>query len=1266
MLTAAAALQAREVSPQEALSAARDFLGTSAPRKAAPAVLNQSSINDAAQPYYLFNSTDSEGFVIISGDDRAPKVLGYSDSGTIDPSNLPPQLKAILARFAEGIDKLPDVKHKSWSKAPTRSEEKGVLIPTANWGQGYPYNTECPEKDGEPTLTGCVATAMAIAMKHHNWPESYDWDAMPMNTEADPLDFEKDSPELARLMHDAGEAVFMEYDPYESGAYLDWIGHRMQYVFHYSPECQYLGWENYELENWNSMLKAQLDKGNPVIYDGFGSGGHHAFILDGYDGDELYHVNWGWNGMGNGYYALLDLTPFEGENFSDHQGMVINIEPDHDMGEYSECFVDFGYLWALGSTHRAAEMNLSVENIETGKPFQLINDRITITPGFEGIVGVAIVDKDDNIKEVLRTHHVSSFQEWNNSYSITSTAIRYYDLIPTCEIVSSDRLQLVSKHDKDDKFRLMLGTMEWPSSRPVTGNTPKRCKVIFNIGEGIQCIYSREGDPNGSIEVPTGQTVVDALIGEYYAMNYGKVDPTAEDPISMELHGNFFGGNMESWTGHEPTGYGFGVYAEENIADIKLLHLEGQAIHLDEAGTLKEKLAAANLLTLGDLALTGKMNATDFWFLRDNCRNLTSLDLSGVTIEEYTGGDGSGWISDDMVHPANAIPYMAIPSLTNLATLILPENLEAIEGFSLQGLKLQSISIPAGVKSIGRDAFYGNYELEAVEVYNPEVIEMEFSPFDDTKCPANGVLFLPEGGVEAYAQAEFWKDFGRILEKPMPVPLKSTFTLDNVVYSCYIDEATITGWEGEPVDIVIPETFVSDGIEYTVTAIGNDAFNNCSSLESFTMPNSVKEMGYNAFFFCSNLRSIKLSENIKEIQYYTFAGCRSLEDFTITPNIELLGSHALYGTGLTSLFIPKTLAVNTSDSPFGGHDNLEEFTVEEGSECFKAIDGNLYRIFEKGLTLESIPGKKEGILEIPDECKHVMRGALDTNLITDLIFNDGLETISEYALFGSWTLQHLSLPSSVFISPNAIYDSYALESVTFHGTPGITGPIFYNCPVLRHIYVNAPEGETVKLDGLFAEEYENLNIYSPKLDPDFEYAGNHTIFVPGACASRHELSRAANVVEMWKYGVSPAKGLISIVPQIEGLKIEKVTINGRVVKPTTENGTFYQIEEDTPEVEMLSEGDASDKNPDVQVEYTLHGRQTMTTHYTPEFNAALPDDLPTAIETIAGDSAAEIEIYSLDGTLLFKGNDKSALGRLAPGVYLTRRGNQTRKVCVGR
>lgn len=1266
LLLTASAAYSRQISPEEASAVASEFLKTSElqGRVSTTPVKIKGQIGETeASPYHVFNSTDGNGFVIIAGDDRAPRILGYSDKGSFDGTNMPPQLKALLTSYAARLEKAPDVRHDSWNKAPARNSEKGVLLPTSNWGQGYPYNTECPVIDGEHALTGCVATAMAIVMKYHNWPEGYNWDAMPMNTEEEPINFEEnnDLPALAQIMHDAGEAVFMQYSLEESGAYLDWIGHRLQSVFQYSPDCQYIGGDHFEKDEWETMLRDNLDKGLPVIYDGFGSGGHHAFVLDGYNSSDMYHVNWGWNGLDNGYYVLDALEPAEGWGFSEYNGMVMNIEPAHERGDYSECFTDYGYLWTTGANRRVAIMNISVEDIKKGEPFHLFNSALTVTPGFKGQIGVAIVDKDNKIKEVLRTVYCNTFEPGTQNASPSCLSMRFYDLVPTCDIDNDDRLQFVSKHDNDDYYKLILGTMEWPSSKSVAGNVPERSVVTFNVSEGVECnIRLEDASAIESRSIPEGTTEIPAYYGELLHIYFNKKDADSGNPLHIALHGKMYGGDDEYWTGQEGQTYPLEVYGDKYQVEIKMLNLTDESIHLDTAGTLKERLADTEGMNIGNLTVSGKMNALDFWYIRDNCPSLQTLNLKDVEIEEITAGDGA-FVPDGMTHPANTIPYRALPGLANLTKLTLPEGITAIEGFSLMAMKLASISIPEGVTTIGRDAFWGNNDLQVVEVLSPEPPTFDYNPFEDTKCPANGFLFVSNGCEDKYKEAEIWKDFSRIIEGSIPDPLKPKVTLDNIVYECFIDQACIIGYEGEPVEVVIPEKITVNGISYTVTELKEESFRGCSSLKSFIMPESITSIGHYCLSGCSNLESLKLSTNITQIPYEAFSWCESLKEFRITPNITSMGDGCLAGTGITEMYIPNTLIPAPYSTPFGSNFNLEAFEVEEGHEYYKVVDGLLYRISEEGLLLESIPGAKSGIVATAPECLELLRRSVygESN-ISGLVLNDGLRLIDPYAIYANNSLSYVSIPSSATILESAFNSNPTLESVAFNGQPTAIGKIFANCPAIKHIYLNG-EGK-IGFDGLFEDEYENLNFYNPSIESRYDYSGNHTLIIPGAAAEMFGEIPAENVIEMWEYKIDRGNNRLLIAPAMEGISIDKVTINGRVVN--LENG-YYSIAEDSPELMANATADSEPYvDPDVKVEYTLHGLQSMTTHYAPEFNATLPDSVITGIDNLTGGESSAIDIFSLDGTEVVKGADKSALQKLAPGVYIIRQGSKRMKVAV--
>lgn len=180
-----------------------------APGKSSSAL--RSGTVDGAVDYFVFNVPGNKGFVIVSGDDRTYPVLGQSDEGNFDPNNLPDNLRAMLAfyqsqiTYAERKDLEASVNIQAeWGRylaGNLRAASTKVLLTTARWDQGDPYNRQTPIIDGYHAVTGCVATALAIVMRYHEYPVEtvtssnrvneywsglpvsygpYEWDKMPL------------------------------------------------------------------------------------------------------------------------------------------------------------------------------------------------------------------------------------------------------------------------------------------------------------------------------------------------------------------------------------------------------------------------------------------------------------------------------------------------------------------------------------------------------------------------------------------------------------------------------------------------------------------------------------------------------------------------------------------------------------------------------------------------------------------------------------------------------------------------------------------------------------------------------------------------------------------------------------------------------------------------------------------------------------------------------------------------------------------------------
>lgn len=309
------------------------------------------SVNMEDKDYYIFNDrVKGNGFVIISGKDDVNPVLGYSDQGFVNESNLPASLQYFLSHTrssGQSVDK------GTRSSAPAQPVVEPLI--KTQWYQLEPYNTKTP---GPAFFTGCVATAMAQVMNYHKWPERghgvvsytsyspsdgnkadpvgelsydlsqsvYDWDNMlPTYQNGNWNEAQVDA--VSTLMRDCGYAAHMQYSTTESSSFDHDAATALVQNFGYDVKA-YPHYGEYNSESWLALMKNEFDKGYPVIMFGqtkmYGGGGH-CFIADGYDSNDYIHINWGWNGEGDGYYCLGMFTPVHGgetHNYSYMQNMI--------------------------------------------------------------------------------------------------------------------------------------------------------------------------------------------------------------------------------------------------------------------------------------------------------------------------------------------------------------------------------------------------------------------------------------------------------------------------------------------------------------------------------------------------------------------------------------------------------------------------------------------------------------------------------------------------------------------------------------------------------------------------------------------------------------------------------------------------------------------------------------------------------------------------------------------------------------------------------
>lgn len=308
--------------------------------------------------YYVFNML--EGWVIVSARSERWPVIGYNFQGRMEaPEQLPISLQSWLQTFvdeaafieSQQLEPSPEITAlwghyltddlRSLDVFPKRDVATPLL--TNTWNQNHPYNIYCPVDPNGPgghVYVGCVATAMAMIMHYWRYPNQgqgqhqyyaspygmqyanfgeahYNWDAMQDVIEnTHPHD-------VALISYHAAVSVNMMFSPDGSGAYSFHVPGAMTSRFKYSNAAQYLEKNNYQNATWENMLQEQLDAGVPLYYSGYSSTGGHAFVCDGYQGNNYYHFNFGWGGSSNGWFSLQNVG-----GFSSGQGMVRNLVPN--------------------------------------------------------------------------------------------------------------------------------------------------------------------------------------------------------------------------------------------------------------------------------------------------------------------------------------------------------------------------------------------------------------------------------------------------------------------------------------------------------------------------------------------------------------------------------------------------------------------------------------------------------------------------------------------------------------------------------------------------------------------------------------------------------------------------------------------------------------------------------------------------------------------------------------------------------------------------
>ncbi len=515
--------------------------------KLAHAEMNSKMLDRAV--YYIFNS--SNGYVIVSGDDRAEEILGYGDA-PLNINNIPCNMKAWLSNYKEQIEYLQaheglQVETPSMM-APSRIASVAPLL-TALWDQEAPYWNQCII-NGNQCLTGCPATSAAMVFYYWKYPDfetpevpgyrcelstSYWGGASYVNVAAlPPVTFDWDNMKdsysgnyttaqgtaVATLMRYIGQAEHMAYGTSAAGGSgvdadsvsliadaFKFFGYDEETVQVVKKTSAYSGGTTlYTDAEWAELIQTELAEDRPIVFCAIAGGmfgGGHAFNVDGYDATtNKYHINFGWSGSSNNYYALNAFNG-SGSTFNQYQQMVIGVQPPlqtprlkADQSELSmECYKNSTSSSKFTLNGRNLEGNVTITLNDENGVFSI--DQNTLTPDADG--------------KVNNTIHVTYAPKTEGEYTatITCSAPGVDDIVITLHGASDYELYRPVMSQADEQYITSNSfRAEWTDNTPAENVT----SYTLEVQAKPDVTLLSEGDWSG---VPKDNTNIAANAADY-------------------------------------------------------------------------------------------------------------------------------------------------------------------------------------------------------------------------------------------------------------------------------------------------------------------------------------------------------------------------------------------------------------------------------------------------------------------------------------------------------------------------------------------------------------------------------------------------------------------------------------------------------------------------------------------------------------------------------------------------------------------------------
>lgn len=834
--------------------------------------------------YYVFNAEDNGGFIIVAGDDRARQILAVGDHA-IDMEHLPANVQWWLDQYKTQIEMLAAQPEDDAASAVTRPQRAaadiadiGDIAPmlTSTWSQGPPFNDQCPVYQGERSATGCVATAMAQVMYYWKFPDEFpalssyvtsslgivvpelpatrlDWDNM-IDSYSQQYTPEQGEA-VATLMRYCGQGCRMDYDPEGSAA---WEVEQLMalQLCGYNQESECLSRDDFDDEQWNAMILEDLVAGRPVLYTGTSSDGGHAFVLDGY-ANGMYHVNWGWGGGYDGYYAL-DALGKGSWQFNYYQTMQYHVYPDAEssMGPTYDFEVAGIYYKIDGDAVAVTKKSIQLDSYSGAVTIPETVTHEGRTYAVTAIASGAFMNCR-SLTALTLPATVTHIGKWGIA---KCPELKTMDIIGKGKVFDSNAV-----YDCEKLNAVIVDDVEsWCSMTFVN--------VLSNPAIWGGSLFDRQGNKMTDIVIPAS---VDK-VGDYaFIYNEDLHSVTIEEGVTSIGESAFYDcENLVSLSLPSTL---------QDIGDYAFSYCEMPAVELSAGLTSIGQYAFFGCVNVGSVDIPGSVAVVgDCAFTY--CQSMSQLNLGqGIRhLGDYAFNSCTSLTSVTLPESVSSMGFAVFAYCDALQEVNLSKSMSEIPGGTFyECTALEQIDLPEGVTTLGEIAFERASALNRVTIPR-SLTSVGESAFKS--CSALNRVDIADLG--AWCGIEFADQYANPL---------------NLARHLYM------GGE-EVVDLVIP-----DGVQ----AIKDYAFYRCDGLTSLAMSDGLESIGANAFAYCKNLARATLGDDVRTIGEKAFTNCSSLAEFTFGRQVDSLQMQVFaYCSALTSItsraMTPPTLMGKTT------------------------------------------------------------------------------------------------------------------------------------------------------------------------------------------------------------------------------------------------------------------------------------------------------------------------------------------------------------------